>query len=142
MKCAPWVPTYSVADHVPWRSRERARPASLHLAWLVQVCARCRVLRTVLPSSGPRAHLLPGAGAEAVASGTASATTAAGRSRSQEHSLAEAEGGHAESASLAGHAICKIELLSWGLGVQQWPQRRMQSAQGEQSGGISTWRRR
>jgi hypothetical protein len=28
------------------------------------------------------------------------------------------------------------------LGVQQWPQRRMQSAQGEQSGGMSTWRRR
>jgi hypothetical protein len=26
------------------------------------------------------------------------------------------------------------------LGVQQWPQRRMQSAQGEQSGGMSTWR--
>ena len=34
--------------------------------------------------------------------------------RSQEHSRAEAEGGHAEGASLAGHAICKLELLSWG----------------------------
>jgi hypothetical protein len=44
----------------------------------------------------------------------ASATTAAGRSRSQEHSRAEAEGGYAEGASLAGHAICKLELLSWG----------------------------
>ena len=28
------------------------------------------------------------------------------------------------------------------LGVQQWPQGRMQSAQGGQSGGMSTWRRR
>jgi hypothetical protein len=44
----------------------------------------------------------------------ASATTAAGRSRSQEHNRAEAEGGHAEGASLAGHAICKLKLLSWG----------------------------
>jgi hypothetical protein len=25
------------------------------------------------------------------------------------------------------------------LGVQQWPQRRMQSAQGEQRGGRSSW---
>jgi hypothetical protein len=57
-----------------------------------------------------------GTGAEAVASGTASATTttAAGRSRSQEHSRAEAEGGHAKAAPLAGHAICELELLSWG----------------------------
>jgi hypothetical protein len=27
-------------------------------------------------------------------------------------------------------------------GVQQWPQRRMQCAQGEQSSGVCTWRRR
>jgi hypothetical protein len=77
-------------------------------------------------------------GAGAIASGTASAATA-GRSRSQEHSRAEAKGGHAEGASLAGHAICKFELLSRGCSSGH---RGVCSAQGEQSGGMCTWWRR
>jgi hypothetical protein len=35
-----------------------------------------------------------------------------------------------------------IESQASQLGVQQWPQRCMQSVQGEQIGGMSRWRRR
>jgi hypothetical protein len=55
---------------------------------------------------------------ETTSTSTASATAAAGRSRSQQvaetYSHAEAEGGHAGGAALAGHAICTLELRSRG----------------------------
>jgi hypothetical protein len=92
-------------------------------------------------ASGGKSGGQSGAGAEAAASGTASATTAAGRGqpgRRPEHSCAEAEGGHAESASLT-HWARNMQTRASQLGVQQWPQRRMQSAQGEHSGWIPTW---
>jgi hypothetical protein len=47
--------------------------------------------------------------------------------------------GHAEGASLAGHAIYELELLSKGCSSGHI-HRHMQCTKGEASGGMCTWR--